>query len=99
MTIGRKASRRFAREKDGSTPPPSIILTDDDLAILWHVYRHRLLDSESIYRLFPERSEQQLSRLRISQISGGDFTRSWARVSRHCGQPLRGSGRVWPTVA
>lgn len=37
--------------------------------------------------------------VRISRISGGDFTRSWARVSRHCGQPFRGSVRVWPTVA
>ena len=53
-------SPRLKREDDRD--PPSIRLTDDDTAILWHVFRNRLIDSDSIYRLFPNRSKQQLSR-------------------------------------
>jgi hypothetical protein len=52
---------RAPRFRPADEPPP-IQLTDDDIAILWHVYRHRLIDSEAIYSLFPNRSRQQLSR-------------------------------------
>jgi hypothetical protein len=62
MKAGRKTTRRFERQSGDGKPPPSIILTPDDEAILWHVYRHRLLDSESICRLFPHRSPQHFSR-------------------------------------
>ena len=58
MTQTRVSRPRFKRRE----PPPGIALTDDDLAILWTVYRHRLIDSQSIYRLFPNRSRQVISR-------------------------------------
>jgi hypothetical protein len=34
------------------------------------------------------------ARMHISQVLGTDFARSWARVSRHLGQPFRGFGQA-----
>ncbi|WP_436644543.1 replication-relaxation family protein [Microbaculum sp. FT89] len=58
MATVRAPSPRFKRPK----ARPNVQLTEDDLAILWQVYRHRVIDAESIRSLFPNRSEQQLTR-------------------------------------
>lgn len=55
-------TRRFDRSTSNGEAPQNIILTEDDIGLLLHVYRHRLVDSEALYRLFPKRSRQQLSR-------------------------------------
>lgn len=60
--IERKSARRFVRTQINGEVVSNIVLTEDDIALLWHVYRHRLIDSDAIYRLFPTRSQQQLSR-------------------------------------
>ena len=62
--MARASTPRFRREsKDGEViVPPPFRLTPDDTEIFLHVYRNRLIDSASIYRLFPHRSEQRLSR-------------------------------------
>ena len=57
-----RRSRRFDRSPADGKTVPQIRLTETDIAILQHVYRHRLLSSDAIYRLFPNRSQQQLSR-------------------------------------
>ncbi len=58
----RRASKRFDRSTPEGVTSPNIRLTEDDIQVLWHVYRHRLIDSKCLYRLFPGRSKQQLSR-------------------------------------
>lgn len=60
--MARRATRRFERSSSSDHPTANIRLTEDDIQILLAVYRHRLLDSQSIYSLFSDRSEQQLSR-------------------------------------
>jgi hypothetical protein len=72
---------RFRR--DGS--PPSFQLTEDDAAILWHVWRHRLIDSAIIFKLFPHRSEQVL-RDRLKLLFRG----------RYLGRPGRQIARYEP---
>lgn len=39
-----------------------MVLTDDDLAVLLCVYRHRFIRADDLYRLFPHRSRDRLSR-------------------------------------
>lgn len=51
-------------------PEPVIRLQEDDLEILWHVYCNRVMDAKSIYLLFPNRSEQGLSR-RLNKLRKG----------------------------
>lgn len=51
-------------------PEPVIRLQEDDLEILWHVYCNRVLDAQSIYGLFPNRSTQGLSR-RLNKLRKG----------------------------
>ena len=41
---------------------PNVAITDDDIALIWYHYRLRLIDSESIYSLFPTRSKEKLSK-------------------------------------
>jgi hypothetical protein len=62
MTMARRPSRRFQRSQTSDDSTANIRLTEDDINILLHVYRHRLLDSECIYSLLPGRSQQQISR-------------------------------------
>lgn len=54
----RTSSPRFRRI---GTPVP-IKLTPDDIAILRHVHRHRFIRADDLYRLFPSRSPDKLSR-------------------------------------
>ena len=42
--------------------PPNVEITDDDIAIFWHVYRRRLIEAESIYALLPHRPQDRLRR-------------------------------------
>ena len=55
-------ARRFERQLRDGEVTQNVVLTDDDIAVLWHVYRHRLIDSDALYRLFSTRSRQQMSR-------------------------------------
>ena len=58
MGAVRTSSPRFRR---AGTPAP-IRLTEDDISIMRHVHRHRFVRADDIYRLFPERSPDKLSR-------------------------------------
>ena len=58
MATVRAPSPRFKRP----ATPPVVQLTDDDDRILFHVFRHRVIDAAMLYALFPERSQQKLSR-------------------------------------
>lgn len=49
---------------------PVIRLQEDDLELLWHVYCNRVIDAQSIYLLFPNRSAQGLSR-RLNKLRKG----------------------------
>ena len=75
---------RFRRE--GSTP--RIELTDDDAEILRHVYRHRFIRAEDLYRLFYDRSSDRLSR-RLTALYRAGYLDS----SRSADRPLQ-TGRL-----
>lgn len=66
MTQLRAPSPRY-RSDD---PEPTIRLQEDDVEILWHVYCNRVIDAQSIYGLFPNRSTQGLSR-RLNKLRKG----------------------------
>ncbi len=69
---------RFRRE--GGTP--SIRLTDDDLALLRTVYRHRFIRADDLYRLFAHRSQDKLSR-RLTWLYRNQFLdRPVAQIDR-----------------
>ena len=51
-------------------PSPVVQLQADDIEILWHVYCNRVIDAKSIYMLFPNRSEQVISR-RLNRLRKG----------------------------
>ncbi|MGO8754654.1 MAG: replication-relaxation family protein [Gallionellaceae bacterium] len=69
---------RFRRE--GETP--RIDLTQDDIAILRYIYRHRFIRADDIYRLFPDRSQDKLSR-RLTRLYRGQFLdRPIAQIDR-----------------
>jgi hypothetical protein len=76
--VSRTSFPRFRRE--GETP--RIELTQDDIAILQCVYRHRFVDAERIYRLFPERSSDRISR-RLTLLFRNEFLdRPKAQIDR-----------------
>ncbi|MGR8949129.1 MAG: replication-relaxation family protein [Gammaproteobacteria bacterium] len=64
-------------------------LTDDDRKILEHVYRHRLIDAQSIYSLFPNRSQQQFSRRLHALFHEGYLSRPPQQLIRH--ERIKGS--------
>lgn len=68
MTTSRARSPRFTRPETR----PTIQLTDDDVALFWHLYRHRVLDSRLIYALFPTRSEEKLSK-RLRRLWAAEY--------------------------
>lgn len=62
---------------------PHVDLTQDDVAILRHVYRHRFIRADDLYRLFPERSPDRLSR-RLTHLYRGQFLdRPIAQIDRY----------------
>jgi hypothetical protein len=69
---------RFRREGGA----PRIELTDDDVGILRHVYRHRFLRARDVYRLFPHRSADKLSRRLTWLFRNGFLDRPIAQVDR-----------------
>jgi hypothetical protein len=69
---------RFRREGGA----PAIRLTDDDLAVLLTIYRDRFVRADDLYRLFPERSRDRLSR-RLTWLYRNKFLdRPIAQVDR-----------------
>jgi hypothetical protein len=74
----RASHPRFRREGDA----PRLELTDDDAAILRHVYRHRFIRSEDLYRLFG-RSEDRLSRRLMLLYRAGFLDRPVAQIDRY----------------
>ncbi|MFO1186263.1 MAG: replication-relaxation family protein [Alphaproteobacteria bacterium] len=58
-------------------------MTDDDAMILRHIYRHRFISSEDLCRLFPERSEDKLSRRLTLLYRAGFLDRPTSQVDYH----------------
>lgn len=59
-----------------------MVLTEDDLAVLLCVYRHRFIRADDLYRLFPHRSRDRLSR-RLTWLYRNQFLdRPIAQVDR-----------------
>lgn len=78
MAAVRKSYPRFKREGDA----PRIDLTEDDIAILRHVFRHRFIRADDLYRLFGDRSPDKLSR-RLTRLYRNQFLdRPIAQVDR-----------------
>ena len=87
MGAVRTSHPRFKREGQ----PARIELTDDDIAILQHIYRHRFVRADDLYRLFPDRSQDKLSRRLVRLYRNQFLDRPIAQVDRfHEGgsQPL-----------
>lgn len=70
---------RFRREGER----PRIELTDDDTGILRQVFRHRFLRAEYLYRLFPDRSADRLSRRLTLLYRAGYLDRPIAQIDRY----------------
>lgn len=69
---------RFRREGEA----PRVDLTEDDVAILRYVYRHRFIRADDLYRLFPDRSQDKLSR-RLTRLYRSQFLdRPIAQIDR-----------------
>ena len=66
MTTLRAPSPRYRTDD----PAPVVHLQEDDIEILWHVFCNRVIDAKSIYALFPNRSEQVISR-RLNRLRKG----------------------------
>ena len=79
MAQVRTSHPRFRREGDAAR----IDLTRDDVAILRHVYRHRFIRADDLYRLFPDRSQDRISR-RLTRLYRSQFLdRPIAQVDRY----------------
>jgi hypothetical protein len=78
--VGRKRAShpRFRREG----VPSRIEITDDDAEILRHVYRHRFIRAEDLYRLMG-RSEDRLSRRLTLLYRAGFLDRPIAQIDRY----------------
>lgn len=78
MATKRASHPRFRRQGESSR----IELTADDTAILRCVYRHRFVDAECLYRLFPGRSADRISR-RLTLLFRNEFLdRPVAQIDR-----------------
>jgi len=74
----RTSHPRFRRE--GAVP--RVELTDDDAEILRHVYRHRFIRADDLYRLFSDRSADRLSRRLTALYRAGFLDRPIAQIDR-----------------
>ena len=83
----RKSVPRYERSKQ----KPHITPTADDIDLLLHIYRHRIIDADHIRMLFPHRSPQGLTR-RLERLYKARFI---DRVKRNRHKPGGGS---WPMV-
>lgn len=79
MTAARTSYPRFRREGEA----PRVEITSDDAAILRHVYRHRFIRAEDLFRLLPERSKDRLSRRLMLLYRAGFLDRPIAQVNRY----------------
>jgi hypothetical protein len=61
---------------------PIVELTDDDATILRHVYRHRFIRADDLYRLFADRSADRLSRRLTALYRAGYLDRPIAQIDR-----------------
>lgn len=68
MGAARTSYPRFRRD----AAAPRLELTEDDIAILRRVFRHRFVRAEDLYRLFPDRTPDRLSR-RLVQLYRAQF--------------------------
>lgn len=69
---------RFRREG----VPKAVELTDDDVAIIRCVYRHRFVRADDLYRLFPDRTPDRLSRRLTALYRAGYLDRPIAQIDR-----------------
>jgi len=78
MGQSRTSYPRFRREGEAAR----VVLTPDDVAILRYIYRHRFIRAEDLYRLFPDRSQDRLSR-RLTRLYRSQFIdRPIAQIDR-----------------
>jgi hypothetical protein len=78
MGAQRASKPRFRRE--GAAP--RVELTDDDIAILRCIYQHRFVRADDLYRLFPERSKDRLSRRLMTLYRAGFLDRPVCQIDR-----------------
>jgi Replication-relaxation len=78
MAAVRRSYPRFEREREA----PRVDLTDDDVAIIRCVYRHRFVRADDVYRLFPSRSADRLSRRLTLLYRAGLLDRPVAQIDR-----------------
>jgi hypothetical protein len=74
----RRSYPRFRREGDG----PVVELTDDDVAIIRSVYRHRFVRADDLYRLFPGCTPDRISRRLTALYRSGFLDRPIAQIDR-----------------
>lgn len=74
----RRSYPRFKREGDA----PRIELTSDDTAIIQCIYRHRFVRADDLYRLFPDRTPDRLSRRLTVLYRAGFIDRPIAQIDR-----------------
>lgn len=67
-------------------------MTTDDEAIIWHAYRHRLIDAAMLRSLFPNRSPQKITR-RLNTLRQARYLDRIGRYGRR-----RQSGGSYPEV-
>lgn len=87
MGAVRQSYPRFRRAGEA----PRIVLTPDDITILQHVYRHRFIATSDLYRLFPERSAEKISRRLVRLYRNQFLDRPLAQIDHYRGagsQPL-----------
>jgi hypothetical protein len=75
----RKSHPRFVRIGGA----PRVELTGDDVDILRRILRHRFLRADDLYRLFPDRSPDRLSRRLMRLYRNGFLDRPIAQVDRY----------------
>lgn len=79
MGAFRASYPRFRREGE----PSRVEITDDDVVILKLIYRHRFVRAEDLYRLFPERTPDRLSR-RLTLLFRAEYLeRPIAQIDRY----------------
>src|SRR3569833_1851852 len=87
MGAVRQSHPRFHRDGDA----PRIALTSDDAEILERVFRHRFIRADDLFRLFPDRSPDRLSRRLMLLYRNRYLDRPIAQIDRFRGgssQPL-----------
>lgn len=78
MGASRRSYPRFRREDAGK----AVELTDDDVAIIRCVYRHRFVRADDLYRLFSDRTPDRISRRLTALYRAGFLDRPIAQIDR-----------------